>query len=195
MNKKFNVDIELITSNKLSFEAYFILWCLNYKDKVSLLSYTRNCKKISTETFNQLEANNYITINRQIIQDNQITFNSLTITNLGKDLFITTDFDSLFKELRDSYPKTAGRSGRKLHQDLGRCKTLYKKIINEDIELHKLICKAAKLYHNDKIKTNSEDYLQMLSTWLSQQNYELYLEDAKSIDYNSIEPQTNITSI
>lgn len=195
MNTKFNVDLNIIISNQISLEAYFILWCLFNKDEVTLLEYTRNCRKIPTEIFNLLEQQQLITIKKQQIQDNKITFNSLNITKQGSSLFEKHDFDKLFEELRESYPKVAGKTGRKLHQDLKRCKALYKKIINDDISLHKLICKCAIMYHQDKLKTGSEDYLQLLPTWLHQENYNQYIEDAKLADLKPFEEQSNITSI
>lgn len=195
MTGKFNVNLDILISNNLSLEGYFILWCLNTKNESSLLDYTRSCRKIPTEIFDILEQQQFITIARQQLQDNKITYSSLTITQSGKQLFDVQDFDKLFEELKEAYPKTAGKTGRRLHQDLKRCKVLYKKIINDNIELHKNICKSALIYHQEKLKTNSEDYLQLLATWLHQENYNEYLEEAKNSTLKTVTEQTNITSI
>lgn len=178
------INIDKLIKYGLSLEAYLILYCLFTKQEMILLDYTIKCRKIPTEIFNLLELQQLITINRQQIINNKITFNSLKITDQGKSLFGTQDFDELFEELKKSYPKIAGKTGRRLHQDLKRCKALYKKIIIDDLELHRNICKSAILYHQEKLKTSSEDYLQLLSTWLHQENYNNYLEEAK---YSTIE--------
>lgn len=180
MNEEFNVKIETLFINNLSFEGYFILWCLNYKDETKLLSYVKNCRKIPTEIFRLLESKGYISISKEL-QDDKITYSSLKLLDQGKRLFNVQDFETLFNELRECYPKEAGKSGRKLHLDLKRCRALYKKIIGNDLDLHELICKCAKLYHTEKIRSNSEDYMQLLATWLHQQNYEQYIDEARKI--------------
>ena len=197
MDTKFNVNLNTLVSNKLTFEGYFILWCLNINDENPLMEYVRNCRKIPTEIFNLLQQQNFITIEKRQLKDNKITFNSLNITQLGRNLFETPDFDVLFEELKQSYPKEVGNklNKRRLHTDLKRCKVLYKKIINDDIDLHRNICKSAILYHQEKLKTGSEIYMQNLATWLHQENYNQYLEEAKLSNLTLSEEQSNITSI
>jgi hypothetical protein len=197
MNNKFNVNLDILLSKGLSFEGYFILWCLHTKDETLMLEYINKCRKIPTEIFNLLEVQQLITINKRQIQDNKITFNSLNITNLGKNLFTIQDFDRLFEELKQSYPSTVGNklNKRRLHTDLKRCKALYKKIINDDLELHNNICKSAILYHQEKLKTNAEIYMQNLATWLHQENYNQYLEEAKLSNLREVVEESNITSI
>lgn len=187
MKDKFNVNLDILVSNGLSFEGYFILWCLITNEESTLLNYTRNCRKIPTEIFNLLEQQQLITINRQQITDNNITYNSLKITQSGKQLFNVQDFDKMFEEFRQSYPTKAGISGRRLHLDLKRCKTLYKKIIGTDAKLHEAMCNCAKLYAIEKRRTNSEVYMQNLATWLHQENYTDYLEEAQKVELISEE--------
>jgi len=189
MNTKFNIDLNILLGNQLTFEGYFILWCLNYKNETTLLEYIKECRKIPTEIFDLLEVQQLITIKRQQLINNKITFNSLEITKQGSNLFEVQDFDQLFEELKQSYPKEVGNklNKRRLHTDLKRCKALYKKIINDDIELHKNICKSAIMYHQEKLKTNSEIYMQNLATWLHQENYNQYLEEAKNSNIISIQ--------
>lgn len=179
MNQEFNVNFESLIFNKLTFEEYFILWCLHYKNDTLLLKYVQNCRQIPTEIFNKLENKHFILINRDL-DSLEITFNSLKITNSGIDLFKIQSFDTQFKELRESYPMEVGntRLKRRLHSDLKRCRTLYKKILDDNPSLHSLICKCARLYHEEKKRSNSEMYMQSFVTWLHQQNYEQYMQDA-----------------
>lgn len=175
------INFDKLIHNKLSFESWFIMYCLYNKNDKSLIDYVNNCRKIPTEMFNLLEQQELITINRQLQKDNIIGYSMLNITNKGKSLFDIIDFDRMFNELKECYPKEVGDklNKRRLHTDLKRCKVLYKKIINDDLELHNTICKAAKLYHQEKLKTNSEIYMQQLPTWLHQENYNQYLEEAR----------------
>ncbi len=197
MNDNLTINLSTLISSNLSLEAYLILWCLHTKNEELMLEYIRNCRKIPTEIFDLLEQQQYITIQRQQIKDNKITFNSLNITTLGKNLFTIKDIDRLFEELKQSYPATVGNklNKRRLHTDLKRCKALYKKIINDDLELHENICKSAIMYHQEKLKTGSEIYMQNLATWLHQENYNQYLEEAKLANLNSFTEESNITAI
>lgn len=197
MDTKFIVNLDILLSKGLSFEAYFIIWCVYTKDETLILEYIRKCRKIPTEIFDLLEEQQFITIKRQELKDNKVTFSSLNVTSLGVDLFKIQDFDRLFEELKSAYPITVGDklNKRRLHTDLKRCKALYKKIINNDLELHNNICKAAVLCHQEKLKTNSEIYMQNLATWLHQENYNQYLEEAKSLDLSAPKEESNITAI
>lgn len=194
MTEEFTINIETLIIHNLSFEAYFILWCLNFKNEDLLLNYIRSCRKIPTDIFNDLEDKDYIIIDKSLVSDNRITYASLYIKDSAKSLFNIQNFDIMFDELRSSYPKEVGPEKRKLHLDLKRCKALYKKIIGTDTNLHILICNCAKIHHNEKKRSNSEIYMQNLATWLFQKNYEQYFDDAKNYNQITIE-QSNMTSI
>ncbi len=194
MTEEFTINIETLIINKLSFEAYFILWCLNFKNEALLLNYINSCRKIPTEIFNDLETRELITIDKTLVINNKITYSSLHINASGRNIFSIQNFDIMFEELRNSYPKEVGPDKRKLHLDLKRCKALYKKIIGTDTKLHTLICNCAKIHHNEKKRSNSEIYMQNLATWLFQKNYEQYFDDAKNYNQITIE-QSNMTSI
>jgi hypothetical protein len=189
------IKLDKLIQYELSFEAWFILYCLFNNNEKILIDYIQNCRKIPTEIFNLLEERQLITINRQQLQDNKIVYSLLKITKEGKSLFELPNFDQMFEELRQIYPKRVGGKldGRPLHSDLKRCKVLYKKIINDDVELHKKICKCALMYHQEKLRTNSEIYMQSLPTWLHQENYKQYIDEVDN--YNEIVEQSNITTI
>lgn len=180
MNKlTFEVDIYTLLESKLGFEAYFVLYCLYTNDEELISSYTSNCKKIQTEVFTKLETDGYITINTN---DGKIYFKLLSLTTRGKSLFDNRNphkVDSQFEEFRTHYPSSVKVPGktvpRRLHSDLARCKKLYKNLMVETT--HDILCKAADLYYQEKIKSGSTMYMQELATWLHQKNYQQYLED------------------
>ncbi len=184
-----NFDLNKLIQYKLSFEAWFILYCLNENNEKNLIEYVRSCRKIPTEIFYELEEKQLLFINKHLVVEGKISFSALKITVEGKDLFRIQDFDVLFKELRESYPEKVGVKPdiRRLHGDLRSCRELYKKLIKDDIKMHDLICKCAKLYYIEKKKSNSDLYMQNLVTWLRQENYKQYIEEAANLTLNLIE--------
>lgn len=181
MKDDFNINIKTLIQNNLSFEAYFILYCLYNDSEMLLLEYTRNCRKIPTIIFTDLRDNNYISINEMLVDDNKIIFKALNLTTKGKSVFVLLDTNKLFEEFRQIYPKSTP-SGRKLHQNLKKCESLYSKIIGNDLDMHKILCKCAKLYVEEKIRTNGEDFYQLLQTWLNQENYKVYIDEINNVD-------------
>lgn len=182
------VNVEKLIDLKLSLEGFFILNCL-YNDEGNLLE--RYCKnsvyKIPTRVFEQLKNENYIEIKegtKDFTLDNMILTDRFKLEVLGlKDLQATT-FDIAFQQLREHYP-TKTPNGRRLHQDVERCKKLYKNIIcpigtKVDDELHSVILQCINFIINEKSKNRSLDYLQMLPTFLSQKTWETVKEDVEN---------------
>jgi len=183
------VNIEKLIELKLSLEGYFILNCL-YNEEGNLLE--RYCKnsiyKIPTRVFEQLKGEGYIEVKegtKDFTLDNMTLTDKFKLEVLGmKDLQATT-FDIAFQQLREHYP-TKTPNGRRLHQDLDRCKRLYKGIIcpvNKlvDEELHSLILQCVNFIVNQKKKTKSEEYYQLLPTFLQQRNWETVQEDVEEL--------------
>lgn len=190
----------------LGFEALFVLYCLNCKDKQLLLDYTSKCKKINTDIFLELKDKGYISIFN--LPDNKVYYELLSLTETGVEIIQnylnSNESNNLisednFEDFRKYYPSIvkSGNKTRRLHLDLKRSKISYDKLLMETT--HDLLCKCAKLYHNEMIKSNSEYYMQALPTWLSQGNYRAYLEEAKKIQKNTqeitVKQSTNIDRI
>jgi len=192
MNKlTFEVDINTLIENKLGFEAYFVLYCLYTNDEELSSAYINNCKKIPTEVFTKLENDGYITVNTN---DGKIYFTLLSLTAKGESLLSNRkplQAENQFEEFRTHYPssvKVPGKSvPRRLHSDLARCRKLYRNLMMETT--HDILCKAADLYYEEKIKSGSTMYMQELATWLHQKNYQQYLEDInKTSNFTSKPP-------
>lgn len=194
MSDELNISFKEVFEKRLSFEAYFILWSLYHKQKEYIHKYVENCRKIPTEDIRKLESEGYIIINNSSIVDNVITIHHLQLTDKGKSLFTLPDIDKLFDEFRKYYPSKIG--GRSLHSDLKRCKALYKKIIGNSIETHSLLCKCAALYIEEKKRSNSEKYIQLLPSWLHQENYKMYMDDAKKVsEVELVEKESGLDDI
>ena len=131
MIENISVDLNKLYANKLKLEEYFILFCLVHNEEELLVKYTTNCGGIDTNVFQKLRNSSFIILTNEI----NITFNSIKVTDQTKNLFNVSnnlEFDLLFRELLSTYPNSVKRmtgGTRRLHNDLVRCKILYKKTI------------------------------------------------------------------
>lgn len=179
------VDLEKLISEKLSLEAYLILHCLYYSEENYLFRYANNVNKIPTKTFKWLVDQDYITAD----DDKEFTTDNIHLTNKFKEEILEIEensltFDKAFEELKEIYPSKVpdGYGGfRRLHQDPERCSRLYKSLIMKgnkiNKELHNLIIQSIKFIVNEKTKSRSLNYMQMLPTFLNQRTWETVQED------------------
>lgn len=184
MDEKLVIDIKTIFEIGLSFDEYFIIYCVYKNDERLLHRYRLSCNSIKNEVYDVLENKGFINIKRS--KNNLIFFESLSLTQKSNALLKDSGSElGNFDEFRTFYPKvvyTNTGAPRRLHGNLKRVKELYQKLLLETT--HDILCKAAKLYHLEKIKANSEMYMQDLSVWLNQKNYLLYLDDITNNDNN-----------
>lgn len=170
-----------IVKSKLSTDKYLILYCLNTNNKELLTNYVTECNSIDTVIFKQLEQEGYISIKNR--PDGLIYYELLSVKEKGKLAFVNTVSPlpaGNFEDFRKFYPSKVSKSGRRLQGNLARCRKLYTELLMETS--HDILCKCAKAYHNEKLRSNSEEYMQNLETWLHQRNYQQYLEDLKDLD-------------
>ncbi len=185
MIEQISVDLNKLYANKLKIEDYFILFCLVHNDEDMLMKQIDTCGCIETSIFHRLRDSGFIILT----DENNILFNEIKVTEQAKNLFNIQDdtkFEDLFKELLHTYPKSVKRltGGRRpLHNDLSRCKKLYKIIIVDRVSsslnttLHQNILLCIQKYHNDHRRDNKEEFMQLLVTFLFQRTWEQYLED------------------
>lgn len=190
MIEQISVDLNKIYANKLTIEEYFILFCLVHNDDEILVKYVTTCGRISTEVFQKLKNSGFIILENET----SILFDEIKVTDQTKNLFKTPsneEFEVLFKELLSTYPKSVKRitgGTRPLHNDLQRCKKLYKMTILDKVlfslntDLHKKIILCVQKYHRDHLKDNKQEFMQLLATFLSQRTWEQYLEDVANIN-------------
>lgn len=189
MIDQISVDLNKLYANKLKLEDYFILFCLSHKDEDLLTKYVNNCGGIDTINFHRLRNSGFIILQDEI----NITFDSIKITEQTKILFNmrdNTQFEVLFKELLSVYPKSVKRitgGTRPLHNDLARCRKLYKLTISDRVlfslntTLHSKILLCVQKYYRDHLKDNKQEFMQLLATFLSQRTWEQYLDDINNL--------------
>ncbi len=187
MIENISVDLNKLYTNKIKLEDYFILFCLVNDDQDALVNYTTHCGGIDTKTFFRLRDSGFIILEDEVT----ITFSSIKTTLTAKKLFNAVDnqqFDLLFKELLANYPTSVKRPTggvRRLHNDLTRCKKLYKSYLVSNgtinIDLHRKIQLCVQLYHREHLKDNKQEFMQLLATFLHQKTWEQYLNEVSNI--------------
>lgn len=188
MIEQISVDLNKLYANKLKLEDYFILFCLVNKDDETLTNYVNICGGIDTLVFHKLRNSGFI-----VLTDDVISFDSIRVTEQTKNLFNVSDnleFETAFKELLSTYPKSVKRitgGTRPLHNDLARCKKLYKLTIVDRVSfslnktLHQKILLCVQKYYRDHLKDNKQEFMQLLATFLSQRTWEQYLDEVSNI--------------
>lgn len=196
MTEEFSVKFDKLFTNKLKIEEYFILFCLITENEELLIKYVTNCGGIDLSVFQKLRNSGFIILSNET----DITFSSISVTEETKKLFnVSQDisFEVLFRELLSTYPKSVKRitgGTRPLHNDLARCKKLYKStLINKgeislNIDLHQKILLCVQKYYKDHLRDNKQEFMQLLATFLSQKTWEQYLEEVST---NSQTPKEN----
>ncbi len=188
-------NIPQLLELKLTFEEYFLLFCVKYGHKQTLLDYSKNIAKINTPIFEGLKQKRLLDYTED--EKGLIYFETLKIMEQGEALFPkVSPFEVCFSELRETYPKEF--ASRKLHTDKSRCERLYKEIIMDkkgaiDMEKHKLILKCVKLYVQSLTKTGKMTFIQAMPAFLNQRNYEAYEDEAKRI--GDVDKITNDSSV
>lgn len=182
-----DINIEKLIKNKLSLEGYFILHCLYNEEDYILTNYVKNINKIPTKIFVDLVNGGFL-ISKSLTE---FRIEDIEVTDKFRDEFLLSDvsstltFEQAFEQLREKYPSkvTEGKAIRRLHGDVLRCKRSYEsiickhKVVNE--QLHNTILQCIDYEINEKTKSRSLYYMQMLSTWLNQKSYEQYIDDVK----------------
>jgi len=145
MIEQISVDLTKLYTNKLKIEDWFVLFCLVHNEEEMLMKYISTTGRIETLIFQRLRDSGFIILK----DESNILFNEIKVTDQAKNLFNVSDnkeFEILFKELLSTYPKSVKRitgGTRPLHNDLQRCKKLYKSTIVSiglvNKELHKKI--------------------------------------------------------
>ena len=189
MIEQISVDLNKLYTNKIKIEDYFVLFCLVHNDEEMLMRYIATTGRIETLTFQRLRDSGFIILRDEI----NILFNEIEVTEQTKNLFNVSDnkeFEIAFKELLSTYPKSVKRvtgGTRPLHNDLQRCKKLYKLTLVDRVSsslnktLHQKIILCVQKYYRDHLKDNKQEFMQLLATFLSQRTWEQYLEDVSDI--------------
>jgi hypothetical protein len=198
--KELNVDISKLLSLGISIEMYFIINCIYYEHRDVLEKYVLKCNKIDISTFNKLVEIGYLEpINGGFLFGNlKLTDKCIKSFNFKTEL----DHKAFFNELKSTYPsmfKVNNKVVRRFHQDLPSCRRKYKEIVTSK-EKHDLIIKCVKLYIKEQKDSGKMEFTQMLSSFLNQSNYEMYMDEAKLITdetdvlSNNLDNKTSIGS-
>jgi hypothetical protein len=195
-----SVDFDLLLRNKLKIEEYFVLFCLvNHLDE-DLVKYIDLTGNVTAGLFQRLQSLGYVVLK----DENNITFETIILTEHSKQLFgvnNSDEFEPLFKELLSTYPNKVKRltgGTRRLHNNLDGCRKTYKLTLMSigklNINLHKKIMLCIRMYHQEHLKDNKVEFMQLLSTFLNQKTWEQYLEEVTHIT-DLPKPTTTVDAI
>ncbi len=184
------INVRMLFKSKLSIESYCILQWLTRSQRDLIEDYVKSYGKIDKFRFEELIELGYITIENL----NNIIFDQIKVNKAGIEVIgiEELDYNRLFKELREVYPKKGGIRG--LHTDLPRCRKLYKELITSE-EMHRKILNCTRLYVKSHKQAGKMEFIQALPAYLHQRNYEQYLDDIGDNEEVSDEVRTNIDGI
>jgi len=190
-DKKLCVDISKLLNTGISIEMYFIINCIYYEQRDVLEKYVLKCGRIDVSVFQKLIDLDYIIkLNEPLIFPN-LKVTDKALKSLG--LICELDHNRFFEELKAAYPSTfkvGKKVVRRFHQDMADCRKKYKSIIDSE-EKHNLIIKCVNLYIKEQKDSGKMEFTQMLSSFLNQSNYEMYMDEARSIDSNNLISEDN----
>lgn len=192
---EFKVNFDKLLEYKLKLDEYFLIWAVCFNKENLVLNYVKSGVKFSNESLLKLQEQDFLTFKKK----EKVNFKDLNPTTKSKNMFGISEsltFDKAFEELRAVYPaKTPNK--RSLHNDLARCKRLYKELVGNPVDpaTHDLIKACAKKYWKELARTRQADYAQLLATWLHQQNYLNYVEEVQKSDHEDTSSQTFETAI
>jgi hypothetical protein len=111
------------------------------------------------------------------------------LTQFGRN-FISNDYEALFEELLETYPKKEGL--RRLHNSKDKCKRKYISYLNKGLdhtEVIKGIQKEKEVRHHAALTGQWLPGWKMLSTYINNKGWEEYLEEPhnEENDYNDEE--------
>lgn len=199
MIEQISVDLNKLYTNRIKIEDYFVLFCLVHNDEEMLMKYINHTGRIETLIFQRLKDSGFIILKDEI----NILFNEIKVTEQTKNLFKVPnneEFETMFKELLSTYPKSVKRitgGTRPLHNDLQRCKKLYKLTISDRVSfslnqtLHQQILLCVQKYYKDHLKDNKQEFMQLLATFLSQRTWEQYLDQISSLSNSNQQPNNH----
>lgn len=180
MKKIIEIDLEKLTEHGLSADLYCILYCIYYKDSHTLIKYLNSVGKPPISSYDKLSDLGFI----MPLEKEKPTIESIILTDKFTNLFVSKealqDFNKLFEELIETYPKKVGN--RRLHTEKDNCKLLYKKLLVKankiDTELHKTIIEALKKEIQERSLSGNLGYMVQLPRYIRSKGWEVYLDDS-----------------
>jgi len=186
------MNLDRIVKLAIPLDGYFVLHCLYEERKDLLMNYIINVNKIPTKVFEFLVSEKYLEYGGDGVN---YDLNNIQLTEryatdvLGKVPSKNITFDQAFQQLREHYPiKTP--EGRRLHQDIDRCKKIYKDIVFKfgrvDEEKHSLILQCINFMVKEASKFNKLEYIKMLPTYLQQKSWDTVIDDVSDMNKNGV---------
>lgn len=197
MKMKITVETDVLLTNDLTLDEYFILYCI-YNKEYNLLFLIYNCSE-STNLLNDLlkglELKGFIkNVKGLVSQIGDLTLVYLKVK--GYDLFKSDE--SVFVKFWNLYPIKVGTGNslrvlkaKDIESTQGKnCKIKFEKITKNDPILENTILKGLEVELQIRKRTNTMQFFQLIDTYLNQKTWEKYsdfeLEEDNNERFDSI---------
>lgn len=184
MKETVEIDVYKLMRAGISANMYLILHYIHKGDTETLVKYLAAVGKPPISAFEEMKDAGYIEL---VDPEQRFKDNNVKVTSKFTDLFVgktdNSEFETLFNELLEVYPKvvTEGLRKRRLQAEKANCKIIYKKLItsNDGINyaLHKAIINSIKKEIQEKALSNSLIYMVELVRYLRNARWEPYMDD------------------
>ncbi len=184
MQGKIEIDLKILLDEGLEPNEYVFLFFI-YKDQINS-AYTLST--VQKEGVQELERQGYLRIlseNRQIeYQGRVVDVNEPKVQLLQKGTFLFEDesLEAKWIQFKALYPVKDGEG--RLHNNQEDCKKKYLKLIKER-GTHESIIQGLrnqiKSRDIQRIRNKFVPEWKMMSTWLNQKDYEMYLENVEDV--------------
>jgi len=183
---KIEVDIEALEDIDIS--GYLVCLCLMNEEN-NILELYAETHKIPTISFEKMVKNGYLEFTGK---GNVYTLENIKLTDKFKEKFFPVkksaiDFNFAWKQILIHYPNKVMNNGvpRYLHTDVDVAKEKYRRYIVKDgivdEEEHSFVLQAINYLVNIKSKSNSLGFLQGISPYINQKNWNSVRDDVMKI--------------
>lgn len=182
-----NVRLGKLIELKIPLEGYFVMHSIMNGDTELLAHYVESVNKIPSSVFKFLIDNKYLEYSGDLAVA-KYTLENIKLTNKFQEEVLgiknTITFETAFEQLRDHYPKKTPQ-GRRLHEDLDRCRRLYRDIVVKrnivDESLHSIILQCTNLLVKEKKKMNKLEFLKALPAYINQKEWQTVQEEVEKL--------------
>lgn len=178
------VDVKLLTKHKIKADDLTILLLLYEKQHTLLNKYLDTFSSTEKEIlFNRMERT-LLVVNHNIPDEYNLEL--ITIKQEALDIILNND---AFEEFLTVFPASTVRpNGTKdyLKTDIQRCKTVYNRLVKNNVSLHNTIINCLKFELQKRQSSNGMAFMKRLPNWLRSEEWKSYEQEIKDSNMNII---------
>jgi len=179
---KINIDVNKLIDNSISIQEYLFCSFISNKEIELMTEYMSLFNFIiSKGQLDNLIRDGFIVQ----LTPGDFTMNSLKVTDRFQAISEINE-EKAIQELKDAYPKRT-ISGKRvgLQADPFKWQTKYLAIIKKDKDLHEKVLECIELEKKHRAKNGQDDYWALLTTYVNNKRWEVYMEDVGNLSVGS----------